>query len=92
MPLLEGLDGVNKMSKSLGNYIGITEQPKDIFGKVMSINDTLMLRYYELLSHISIDELSAIKKESKMAQSIQRLQKKILHWRLLKDTGEKMLP
>ncbi len=62
MPLLEGLDGVNKMSKSLGNYIGITEQPKDIFGKVMSINDTLMLRYYELLSHISIDELSALKK------------------------------
>ncbi|MDP1758998.1 MAG: tyrosine--tRNA ligase, partial [Thermodesulfovibrionales bacterium] len=62
MPLLEGLDGVNKMSKSLENYIGITEQPKDIFGKVMSINDTLMLRYYELLSHISIDELSALKK------------------------------
>ena len=44
MPLLEGLDGVNKMSKSLWNYIGITEQPKDMFGKVMSINDTLMLR------------------------------------------------
>ncbi|MDO8747206.1 MAG: tyrosine--tRNA ligase, partial [Thermodesulfovibrionales bacterium] len=62
MPLLEGLDGVNKMSKSLGNYIGITEQPKDMFGKVMSINDTLMLRYYERLSHISIDELSALKK------------------------------
>lgn len=62
MPLLEGLDGVNKMSKSLGNYIGITEPPKDIFGKVMSINDTLMLRYYELLSHISIDDLSALKK------------------------------
>ena len=62
MPLLEGLDGANKMSKSLGNYIGITEPPKDIFGKVMSINDTLMLRYYELLSHISIDELSALKK------------------------------
>ncbi|OGW31091.1 MAG: tyrosine--tRNA ligase [Nitrospirae bacterium GWF2_44_13] len=62
MPLLEGLDGVNKMSKSLGNYIGITEPPKDIFGKVMSINDTLMLRYYELLSHISIDEFSALKK------------------------------
>lgn len=62
MPLLEGLDGANKMSKSLGNYIGITESPKDMFGKVMSINDTLMLRYYEFLSHISIDELSALKK------------------------------
>jgi tyrosyl-tRNA synthetase len=62
MPLLEGLDGVNKMSKSLGNYIGITEQPKDMFGKIMSVNDTLMFRYYELLSHISLDELKELKK------------------------------
>jgi len=61
MPLLEGLDGAKKMSKSLGNYIGITEQPKDMFGKIMSISDELMLKYYELLSHISIDELNAIK-------------------------------
>lgn len=50
MPLLEGLDGVNKMSKSLGNYIGITESPNEIFGKLMSISDTLMWRYIELLS------------------------------------------
>ena len=50
MPLLEGLDGVNKMSKSLGNYIGINEPPNEIFGKLMSISDDLMLRYYELLS------------------------------------------
>ncbi len=62
MPLLEGLDGVNKMSKSLGNYIGITEPPKDMFGKIMSITDTLMIRYYELLSHISVEELNALKK------------------------------
>jgi len=61
MPLLEGLDGVNKMSKSLGNYIGITEPPKEMFGKLMSISDELMLRYYELLSHISIDELNNLK-------------------------------
>jgi tyrosyl-tRNA synthetase len=61
MPLLEGLDGVNKMSKSLGNYIGITEPPKEIYGKIMSISDNLMLRYYELLSHISIEELNALK-------------------------------
>lgn len=61
MPLLEGLDGVNKMSKSLGNYIGINEPPKEIFGKVMSISDDLMLRYYELLSTISIDELERLK-------------------------------
>jgi tyrosyl-tRNA synthetase len=61
MPLLEGLDGVNKMSKSLGNYIGITEPPKEIYGKIMSVSDKLMLRYYELLSHISIEELNALK-------------------------------
>ncbi|HZW26457.1 MAG TPA: tyrosine--tRNA ligase [Gallionella sp.] len=54
MPLLEGLDGVNKMSKSLGNYIGITDAPQDMFGKLMSISDTLMWRYLELLSFESI--------------------------------------
>ncbi len=62
MPLLEGTDGVKKMSKSLGNYIGINEAPEDMFGKLMSINDELMLRYYELLSHISNEELEALKK------------------------------
>lgn len=61
MPLLEGLDGVNKMSKSLDNYIGITEAPKEMFGKVMSASDELMLRFYELLSHISIEELNELK-------------------------------
>jgi tyrosyl-tRNA synthetase len=61
MPLLEGLDGINKMSKSLGNYIGVTDTPKDMFGKIMSISDELMLRYYELLSHVSIDELKKLK-------------------------------
>jgi tyrosyl-tRNA synthetase len=61
MPLLEGLDGINKMSKSLGNYIGITDTPKDMFGKIMSVSDELMLRYYELLSHISIDALNKLK-------------------------------
>jgi len=62
MPLLEGTDGIKKMSKSLGNYIGISESPKEIFGKIMSITDELMIRYYELLSHISIDEFNAVKK------------------------------
>ncbi len=62
MPLLEGLDGVKKMSKSLGNYIGITEPPSEMFGKIMSINDDLMLRYYELLSHISLEEFETLKK------------------------------
>jgi tyrosyl-tRNA synthetase len=65
MPLLEGLDGVNKMSKSLGNYIGITEPPKEIFGKIMSVSDELMLRYYELLGHISIDDLDKLKEGMK---------------------------
>lgn len=61
MPLLEGIDGVQKMSKSLGNYIGINEPPDEMFGKIMSINDELMIKYYELLSHISIEELNEIK-------------------------------
>ncbi len=61
MPLLEGLDGVNKMSKSLGNYIGITESPNDMFGKIMSISDSLMWRYYELVSSISLKELESLK-------------------------------
>jgi tyrosyl-tRNA synthetase len=60
MPLLEGLDGVNKMSKSLGNYIGISESPDDIFGKLMSISDELMFRYYELLSDRTVDEIAAL--------------------------------
>ncbi|MGW8288030.1 MAG: tyrosine--tRNA ligase [Desulfobulbales bacterium] len=60
MPLLEGLDGVNKMSKSLGNYIGITESSTDIYGKIMSISDTLMFRYYELLSDLSAAEIETL--------------------------------
>jgi tyrosyl-tRNA synthetase len=63
MPLLEGLDGVNKMSKSLKNYIGINELPKDIFGKVMSISDDLMLRYYELVSMVTLADMEKIKND-----------------------------
>ncbi len=58
MPLLEGLDGVNKMSKSLKNYIGVTDEPSDMFGKVLSISDDLMWRYYELLSSLSLEQIS----------------------------------
>lgn len=61
VPLLEGTDGVNKMSKSYGNYVGIDEPPDVIFGKLMSISDELMLKYYELLSDISLEELNALK-------------------------------
>lgn len=63
MPLLEGLDGVNKMSKSLGNYIGIAEAPGEIFGKVMSISDELMWRWFELLSFRPLPELRQLKLE-----------------------------
>ena len=63
MPLLEGLDGVNKMSKSLGNYIGITDAPDDMFGKLMSISDELMWRYFDLLSFRSNADLAALKNE-----------------------------
>ncbi len=63
MPLLEGLDGVNKMSKSLGNYIGIAEPPREIFGKLMSISDELMWRYYELLSFRGNEEIVRLKRE-----------------------------
>ena len=63
MPLLEGLDGVNKMSKSLGNYVGISEAPNDIFGKLMSVSDTLMWRYIELLSFESLSVIEGWKQE-----------------------------
>ena len=63
VPLLEGLDGVNKMSKSLGNYIGIDEPPREIFGKVMSVSDTLMWRYYDLLSFRTTQEIAALREE-----------------------------
>jgi tyrosyl-tRNA synthetase len=61
MPLLEGLDGVQKMSKSLNNYIGITDSPTEMFGKIMSISDVLMWRYYELLSFKPMEEVAAYK-------------------------------
>ena len=61
MPILEGLDGVQKMSKSLGNYIGVSDEANDMFGKVLSISDELMWRYFELLSTKSLDEIATIK-------------------------------
>jgi tyrosyl-tRNA synthetase len=61
LPLLEGLDGVQKMSKSYGNYIGITDRPGEMFGKIMSISDELMWRYFELLSFRPLAEIAALK-------------------------------
>ena len=69
MPLLEGLDGVNKMSKSLGNYVGITDTPQDMFGKLMSISDTLMWRYLELLSFRSLSEINAWRTETEAGRN-----------------------
>lgn len=64
-PILEGLDGVNKMSKSLDNYIGIEESPRDIFGKTMRVSDELMIRYYELLTDVSSSELAKLQADMK---------------------------
>ncbi len=61
LPLLEGIDGVQKMSKSLGNYIGIDEEPNEIYGKAMSVPDELMLKYYELATDLTHEELSELK-------------------------------
>lgn len=76
MPILEGLDGVHKMSKSLGNYIGIAEDPKDIYAKTLSISDELMWRYYELLSAKSLQEIMQMKED---------VEKGILHPKAVKE-------
>src|SRR5271165_1156697 len=68
VPLLEGLDGVNKMSKSLGNYIGIAEPPKVMFRKVMQISDELMWRYYELLTDATLPDIASMRAEQRPMQ------------------------
>ena len=65
LPLLEGLDGVKKMSKSLDNYIAIKDSPKDMFGKIMSISDDLMWRYYDILSELVPEDIKLLKKDAK---------------------------
>jgi len=79
-PILEGLDGVQKMSKSLGNAIGIHEPPLEMYGKIMSISDEMMWRYYELLTDISIADIEKMKRESHPMQA-----KKKLAWRIVAD-------
>lgn len=81
MPLLEGLDGVNKMSKSLGNYIGISESADEIFGKVLSISDELMFRYYELLSDLSMAEIQTLRQDMEAG----RIHPKAVKVRLAKE-------
>jgi len=77
MPLLEGLDGVNKMSKSLNNYIALEDVPNDMYGKILSISDELMWKYYELLSDKTIDEIKTIQ---------QNVANKTLHPKVAKET------
>ncbi len=77
-PLLEGLDGVEKMSKSLGNYIGITEDPQSIFGKVMSISDELMWKYYLLCTDLTPSEIKAIRAEGRPMEAKRNLAKLII--------------
>ena len=84
-PLLEGLDGVNKMSKSLNNYIGIDEDPNEMFGKVMSISDDLMWKYYELLTDKTVDEINALKFKCESGEENPRNLKVVLAKSIIRD-------
>ncbi len=84
-PLLEGLDGVQKMSKSYGNYIGITEAPLEMYGKVMSISDALMWRYYELLTDVSAPEMERMKSDTQAGRAHPMQLKKDLARRIVTD-------
>ncbi|HKP13603.1 MAG TPA: tyrosine--tRNA ligase [Blastocatellia bacterium] len=84
-PLLEGLDGVRKMSKSYGNYIGITEPPRDMFGKVMSVSDDLMWRYHELLTDLTPAEIAALKETAERGERNPRDIKAELGRRIVAD-------
>jgi tyrosyl-tRNA synthetase len=84
-PLLEGTDGVQKMSKSLGNYIGISDAPSEMFGKVMSISDELMWRYYELCTDLGIEEIAALREQTENAERNPRDVKVELAKRIIAD-------
>jgi tyrosyl-tRNA synthetase len=77
-PILEGLDGVQKMSKSLGNAIGIHEPPLEMYGKIMSISDDMMWRYYELLTDVQVAEIERMKREAHPMQAKKELARKIV--------------
>lgn len=85
LPLLEGLDGVEKMSKSLGNYIGVDEPPDTIYGKAMSISDELMFRYYELLTDLSPAEIEQLRRDVRAGRAHPMEVKARLAWRLVAD-------
>ena len=77
MPILEGLDGVQKMSKSLGNYIGIDELPNEMFGKIMSVSDELMWRYFELLSFRPLEEINSFKNQIEQGENPRNIKFKL---------------
>jgi tyrosyl-tRNA synthetase len=77
-PLLEGLDGVEKMSKSLGNYVGVTDRPEEMFGKLMSVSDELMWKYYELLTDLSLAEIAKKKAEGEPMRAKMELARRIV--------------
>ena len=85
MPILEGLDGVQKMSKSLGNYVGINEPPAEMFGKLMSISDEMMWRYYLLLTDLTPAEIEALKTSVASGKSHPLEVKKALARRIITD-------
>src|SRR5579871_792844 len=85
MPLLEGTDGVQKMSKSYGNYIGISEPPQEIYGKAMSISDALMWRYYELLTDVKVPEIEQMKADAATGKQHPMQLKKALARRIVQD-------
>jgi tyrosyl-tRNA synthetase len=85
MPILEGLDGVNKMSKSLGNAIGIHEPPLEMYGKVMSISDAMMWRYYELLTDVQLPEIAKMKQDAASGAAHPMALKKELARRIVAD-------
>nr|MBA2494196.1 tyrosine--tRNA ligase [Acidobacteriota bacterium] len=88
-PLLEGTDGVQKMSKSLGNYIGINEEPNEMFGKIMSISDELMWKYYELLTDLSVDEINSLRFKCEAGATNPRDAKVELAKHIIKDFHSK---
>jgi tyrosyl-tRNA synthetase len=85
MPILEGTDGVQKMSKSYGNYIGISEPPQEIYGKVMSVSDDLMWRYYELLTDVKVPEIEQMKADAASGKQHPMQLKKALARRIVQD-------
>jgi len=91
MPILEGLDGVQKMSKSLGNYVGITDEPNDMYGKIMSISDELMWRYYELLSDLSEKEINRMKKDVEEGKLHPKKAKEMLAFEITKRFHNEIL-